>query len=109
VLIEGLAAGADKAKIRELSIKWQCYDDDAQEYANRVGARLSKDGSQWCATRTDFIDLQSSPAGFGDTALEAMAELCKELGYHPSKMWGASFRSLLGPSRAILRGEGPAE
>lgn len=33
------------------------------------------DGNQWCATLDDFIDLQESPAGFGDTEEDALADL----------------------------------
>lgn len=36
------------------------------------------DGNQWCATNPDFIDLQQSPAGFGDTAEEAIEALTKD-------------------------------
>ncbi len=53
------------------------------------------DGSDWCATKNDFTNLQESPAGFGKTAREALTALCKELGYRPSKMWGPTFERLL--------------
>jgi len=95
ILVEGLAAGAQKERIKELAEKWGADDEDAKHYAEAVGLKLSMDGSSHCATRMDFIDLQESPAGFGDTALEAMAALCKELGYRPSKMWGNEFKGLL--------------
>lgn len=36
------------------------------------------DGNKWCATNPDFINLQESPAGFGDTPEEAIADLAKE-------------------------------
>ena len=38
---------------------------------------LKKDGNQWCATYSDFINLQESEAGFGDTQIEAIQELMK--------------------------------
>ena len=95
ILVEGLACGADLARVQELAVKWHCDNDDAQVYADRVGVLLSIDGDQWCATHMGFVNLQQSSAGFGNTALEAMAELCKELGYKPQKMWGASFVDLL--------------
>jgi len=95
ILVEGLAAGANKDRVADLMGKWQCDNEDAKHFAERVGCLLSMDGDQYCATRTDFDNLQESPAGFGHTALEAMADLCKELGYKPSKMWGASFKDLL--------------
>jgi hypothetical protein len=37
------------------------------------------DGDSICATKKDFINLQKSPAGFGDTKAEAIAELEKQL------------------------------
>lgn len=37
--------------------------------------RTFKDGNAWCAVHPDFIDLQASPAGFGDTPQEAIANL----------------------------------
>lgn len=95
ILVEALAAGADKAQIDELAEKWGCNDEDAMVYASYHGFRLSKDGDQFCATRSDFIDLQNSPAGFGATALEAISALAKELGYRPEKVCRKSFASLV--------------
>jgi hypothetical protein len=34
-----------------------------------------KDGNKWCCVYGDYIDLQMSPAGFGDTFEEAMEQL----------------------------------
>lgn len=95
ICIEGLAAGAKPDRIKELATQWKCDNDDAAIYAQRVGCDLFMDGNKWCAIDRHHVDLQRSPAGFGDTCLEAMAELCKELGYRPSKMWGATFADLL--------------
>jgi len=95
ILVEALAGGAKAGRIQELAELWGCNDSDALNYAQRLGVLLEKDGAAWCATRSDFIDLQASPAGFGDTALEAMAALAKELGYRPSKLWGNTFENLL--------------
>jgi len=95
ILIEALACGADLVRILELAVLWHCDDADAQVYADRVGILLSLDGDQWCATRKDFVNFQESSAGFGKYALDAMAALCKDLGYKPQKMWGASFVDLL--------------
>jgi hypothetical protein len=97
-LVEALASGADKPRIIELAKKWGCNDEDAGNYATYAldkAVLLSEDGNQKVATRSDFENLQLSPAGFGNTYLEAMAALCKELGYHPAKMWGADFGMLL--------------
>lgn len=95
VLVEGLAAGAKKSRVDDLAEKWGCSDADAEHYAAHIGAILQKDGNAWMAARRDFINLQESPAGFGDTALEAFAALAKELGYRPAKMWGPEFSSLV--------------
>ena len=95
ICVEGLAAGGKPERITELAALWKCDDADALVYANRVGCNLYMDGDAWCATDRHHIDLQQSPAGFGKTCLEAMAELCKALGYGPSKMWGATFADLL--------------
>jgi len=97
ILVEAGAAGARQARIKELAVKWQCDDKDAIIYADFLGVKLSQDGNQQCATRIDFINLQESPAGFGDTNLDAMIDLCKNLGYKPSKMWGPTFSGLLKP------------
>ena len=94
IVVEGLAGGANPKRVRELAEIWGCDDVDAQHYADRVGIALTRDGNVWCSHRADFINLQESPAGFGDTCLEAMAELAKALGYKPSKMWGAKFSDL---------------
>ena len=95
ILVESLAAGADKNRVFEIASKWDATNEDAANYAWALGFNLSMDGNQYCATRSDFVDLQNSPAGFGDTALEAISELVKELGYKPSKMWAASFKDLV--------------
>lgn len=95
VLVEALACGANLERVMELAVKWHCSDEDALIYASRVGARLFKDGDQWCATREDCSDSHESPRGLGSTALEALAGLCKSLGYRPQKMWGTTFERLL--------------
>lgn len=95
ILVEGLALGADAARVNELAAKWSCTDEDAAVYADRIGVQLAMDGDQFFATRRDFINLQESPAGFGPTALYAFADLAKKLGYTASKMWGRSFNSLV--------------
>lgn len=38
-----------------------------------------KDGSKWCAVHGDFINLQESPHGFGDTFEEALGSLQRDL------------------------------
>lgn len=95
IVVEAGAGGADAVRVAELANLWKCSDLDAARYAEHLGARLYMDGDAWCATRSDFQNLQESPAGFGETAREAFAELAKELGYKPQKMWGASFEHLV--------------
>lgn len=99
ICVEAAALGAKPERVAELEAKWGINDEDAQHYAKRVGCKLVRDGNAWCATRTDFVNLQESPSGFGDKCREAMTELCKELGFKASKMWGHSFKSLLEPAK----------
>jgi len=96
ILVEaGAIERTDKARLKELADKWGCDDEDAENYAQYIGIKVYKDGGSWCATRSDFINLQESTAGFGDTAREAMSDLCKNLGYKPQKMWGTLFEKLV--------------
>lgn len=101
ILVEAWALGAKMDRIMELAAKWGCHDADADNYAARVGVTISLDGNMWCATGPGFVNVQESPAGFGDTKLEAMAELARELGMYPSKMWAPTFQGLL----SQLKGE----
>ena len=95
ICVEALALGADAVRVKELADKWHCDDADAQVYADHLGIGLKMDGNQWHATQSGFVNIQESHNGFGDTPLEAMAELCKELGYTGGKMWNHTFKSLL--------------
>lgn len=62
ILVEGLAAGAKAERIKELANKWKCTDEDGLIYADRVGAKVQRDGDQWLATRSDFQNIQESPS-----------------------------------------------
>lgn len=95
ILVESLSLGADKARVDELAALWHCNDDDADNYAQAVDCYIDLEGNKWCAKPMWFVNLQESPAGFGDTKLEALAELCKELGYKGGKTWNATFKTLL--------------
>ena len=75
IAIETLALGGN---IRDLKEKWGLTDEDAKEFAERTKLKLFKDGNQFCATFDDFINLQESQAGFGDSALEAFADLARQ-------------------------------
>ena len=68
--------------------------EDSPVRAGYVDVRLRRDGSAWCATKRDFVNLQESPCGFGDTPLEAIEGLCHELGYEPSRAWQKVFYKL---------------
>lgn len=94
-LVEAKALGASDTRIAELAELWHCDDGDAPRFAERVGLQLKRDGNAWCATRTDFVNLQDSPSGFGGTCLNAMSRLAVELGYQAQKTWGASFQDLV--------------
>ena len=95
IVIEALAIGADPARVKELAALWQCDDTDAAIFAERNGFDLFIDGNAWCAARRNRIDLASCPHGFGVTALEAMADLAKQLGMRAQKTWGPTFKSLV--------------
>lgn len=96
MLVEVLSTGrVELNRILGLAKHWSCTEEDADIFAKRVGCVLKKDGDSWCSHRADFDNFQESLIGFGDTKLEAMAELCKSLSYKPVKIWGATFKSLL--------------
>jgi hypothetical protein len=75
IVTEALALGAKKERIDELVKLWELTNEDAQIFAEKTNRKVFQDGDSWCATYHDFIDLASSPCEFGDTALEALAEL----------------------------------
>lgn len=96
LLVEALSIGSNKERILELAKKWNCDNADGEVYADRIGAVIKQDGDKFCATRTDFNNLVECPAGFGDTVLEALADLCKQLGFSPTKLnWHSTFKDLL--------------
>lgn len=95
LLVESLALGACKDRINELADKWHCNDQDADKFASVVGVEIERDGDQWCAHKSDFINLQESPAGFGNNKLEALADLAKELGLMGGHMWRSTFSDLV--------------
>lgn len=93
IAVEALSLGAS---IDEYRSKWELTDDNALHYASKiVKCDLFKDGNQWCATKRDFVNIQESPCGFGDTALDALAGLCKDLGFKGRGMWSHGFDSLV--------------
>ena len=98
MLVEALSLGAKRERVFELAEKWGINDEDAAAYASHINISLGVDGSALTAYKKDFQDLQQSPCGFGDTYLEAMADLCKQLGYKGGKMWNKQFVELCNPS-----------
>lgn len=71
---------------------WSCHSDYCPSSANIFACSAGpapiwweteidvfKDGDQWCATMADFINLQESPAGFGDTPAKAVQNLADNL------------------------------
>lgn len=95
ILVEALSLDARKDRIKELAQKWGCNDEDARHYADYLKITLGQDGNQKTAQRSDFINLSESPCGFGNTYLEAMADLCKQLGFKGGKMWQTGFEDLV--------------
>lgn len=96
ICVEALASDALKARVFELAELWQINDADAPNYADRLGLVLGMDGDQCTANTAAFDSLATDPMGFGNSYLEAMADLCRQMGYKPSKMWGNSFKSRTG-------------
>jgi hypothetical protein len=39
---------------------------------------IRRDGAAWLATRSDFVDLQESPSGFGADPVEALIHLLEK-------------------------------
>ena len=96
LLVEAGSLGANKERIKELAAKWGCDDNDAKVYCERIGVIAKMDGNMWCCHTEDFINLQESPCGFGETILDALIELCKELGFLRTKLgWHARFAELV--------------
>ena len=91
ILVEALSLEAKKERIFELAEKWKCTEGDALEFAARLMVTLGEDGNQKTATRFDFTNLAECPCGFGDTNLEALADLCSQLGFLGQKTWGKTF------------------
>jgi hypothetical protein len=101
IIVEAGALGANKARVDELAALWHCNDADALHYAAHIGCELVMDGNAWCARPLWFEDLPVSPAGFGDTCLEALTDLCREMGFKGGKMWSLTFADLLQQKTAV--------
>ena len=95
ILVEALSLGVDIRRIKELAELWDCDDADAVNYGMYAGIDFGEDGNMKTASRKDFTNLAEHPMGFGETRLEAMADLCKQLGFKGGKMWQTTFEDLL--------------
>lgn len=95
ILVESLSLGANKNRINELSELWNCNDEDAKKYAEYLGIEIGEDGSAKYAKQKNFINLQESKCGFGNTFLEALADLCKQFDFKGGKIWNVTFEQLL--------------
>lgn len=95
ILVEAMALGVNRERLQELACKWKCDDIDAKNYADFIKIKIGIDGDSFYATRADFINIQESPIGFGDSYLMAMSQLAIRLGYKGGKMWNATFEDLV--------------
>lgn len=97
VLIEALALGGEPQGITKLANMAGCNDHDAKVYAERIGVRVDSPGSafKWGAITRRERTSGMNHTGFGGTALEAMADLCKNMGYRANKVWPVSFEQLV--------------
>lgn len=98
LLVEALTLGARLGRIQMLAKTWFCDDADALIYAERIGVNLVKrEGEPWRASCMNRIAAVQAtlPVGSGTTAVGALSDLCKKLGFKPSKTWGHSFPQLV--------------
>lgn len=96
LLVEALAGGASYERVMKLAARWRCNDDDALAYAQRVGCDLERFNEGWFATPAAT---GRQPVAFGVTALEAMAALCKDMGYVSKRDWRITFRARLAEAK----------
>jgi hypothetical protein len=74
-LIPGFVSGAYEGwgAARVLIGKW--LDETRLSSLPPSAVCFFKDGDKWCCVYGDFVNLQESPAGFGDTFEDAMNDL----------------------------------
>jgi len=97
LLVESLAAGANKDRVMELAEKWGCTNEDATHYADRIKCSVG------CLDDRGIVAIPSNSSryhGEGSSALEAMARLCSSMGYKPQKTWGHTFKDLVEKANA---------
>lgn len=80
-LVEAAARGANPEKI-EFMVKTHGMDSaDAVMYAERIGFKLAGSDVRklWAAFSSNFVDQRHSGIGLGETAFDAIVELCRSL------------------------------
>lgn len=101
ILVEALSLGAKTARIEDLAEAWGCDEKDAITYAISIGAMLNTDGKRKTACRSNFSRTDKSPVGFGNSYLEALADLCKKVGFVGGKLWNASFHDIMRNDKTV--------
>lgn len=71
MLIAASLFGAKKSRIMDLAEHWSITNDDVPNYLKRVGLEWEMDGAAFCVKPKDFVDVQVSNVGFGDSLFEA--------------------------------------
>lgn len=96
ILIEAAAAGAKAGRIEDLAVKWQLDDREALDYGMYLGLNCqeAEDGKKR-VSKYDFTTVQRDHYGEGRTYMGAFIDLCKKLGYSPSKTSEQTFQSLI--------------
>lgn len=79
LVIQALALGANKPRIKELQEVWGLTNEDAHEFAKRNGFKLSNENSKWIAMfQNQDKKSIAGKQGVGDDCLEALADLLKQ-------------------------------
>jgi hypothetical protein len=53
--------------------------------------RVFKDGNSWFAVDHNFVDLQQSPAGYGETPLDALSQLLSPVDPAETCLWSQDY------------------
>ena len=61
--------------LTRLIMDFKPWHKEDQGWARPLELRILKEGKTWCATWSDFVDLPTSEAGFGETPELALADL----------------------------------
>lgn len=74
MLIRAKMLGAKEERINELIAHWGITNDDAKNFVDNVGLKWFMDGNAYFVVEPDFVNIQESDAGSGDTLFNAIAE-----------------------------------